>query len=144
MHLLRATALVFLSLIAAGCSRGPNTGTPTAAAGRHGPEPTSTDPLARFSALETRALAGDEEAQRQVAHWLSGGNSGRPPTNAVVGCAWRLVIIDRADPAPTPEDLAHKERYCDQRLAPAQLEAAAAQALALKRSMQGGETVARR
>lgn len=144
MHYLRATSVVFLSLISASCSRAPDADTPTGATAQHGPAQASTDALAQFEALEAQALAGDENAQRKVAHWLSGGNSGRPPTNAVVGCAWRLVIIDRATSAPAPEDLAHKERYCDQRLAPAQLEAAAAQARALRRSMQAGEAVARR
>lgn len=143
MHLLRATSLVVVSLAVASCSRAPDANPPNDGA-THAVAQTSTDALARFRALEAQALAGDRDAQRQVAHWLSGGNSGRPPTNAMVGCAWRLVIIDRATPAPEPEDLTHKERYCDQRLAPAQLEAAAAQARALKRSMQGGEAVAQR
>lgn len=111
---------------------------------RLGPAKAHVEALARYRLLETRALAGNADAQRQVASWLSGGNQGRPPVNPVVGCAWRLVVLDRADKASMPADLADKERHCEQRLGAAELQAARIQSDALRRSMRGSEDIAAR
>ncbi len=39
--------------------------------------------LAEYEVLEKSAKAGDYQAQRNVAYWLSGGNGGSPPLNPI-------------------------------------------------------------
>jgi hypothetical protein len=69
-----------------------------------------------YEALERKAMAGDYQAQRNVAYWLTGGNNGVPPLNPVLGCAWRLVILRSGSASVDASDISNKQLYCDKRL----------------------------
>lgn len=47
----------------------------------------ATASMQEYHALEKQAMAGDYQAQRNVAYWLTGGNGGEPPLNPALGCA---------------------------------------------------------
>jgi hypothetical protein len=81
-----------------------------------------------YEALEKKAMAGDYQAQRNVAYWLTGGNNGAPPLNPVLGCAWRLVILKSGSPSVDSSDISNKQLYCDKRLDADSRKAAEAQA----------------
>jgi len=69
-----------------------------------------------FDALERKAFAGDYQAQRNVAYWLTVGNAGAPPNNLILGCAWRMVILRSDSKQVHGGDLSNKQLYCDSRL----------------------------
>ena len=144
MRIPSANCLLLVSLLSTGCFERPGADAPPDSMTRLGPAKAHVDALARYRLLETQALAGHADAQRQLADWLGGGNQGRPPVNPVVGCAWRLVVLDRAEPASMATDLADKERQCEKRLVAADLQAARIQSDALRRRMRGSEDIAAR
>ncbi len=72
--------------------------------------------MQEYQALEKQALAGDYQAQRNVAYWLTGGNGGEPPLNPVLGCAWRMVILSSGARSVDASDVSNKQLYCDKRL----------------------------
>jgi hypothetical protein len=69
-----------------------------------------------YEALEKKAMAGNYQAQRNIAYWLTGGNYGAPPLNPILGCAWRLVILNSGSPSVDSTDVSNKQLYCDKRL----------------------------
>jgi len=69
-----------------------------------------------YEVLEKKAMAGDYQAQRNVAYWLTGGNNGAPPFNPILGCAWHLVIIKSGSLSVDASDISNKQLYCDKRL----------------------------
>jgi hypothetical protein len=79
------------------------------------------------SPLEKQALAGDYQAQRNLAYYLSTGAEGHP-MNPVMGCAWRIVILKSASAKVDDSDRGNKTFDCDQKLSPQQLGDAEAQA----------------
>lgn len=81
------------------------------------------------------AYSGDYAAQRNVAYCLSNGCDGLRP-DSVHGCAWRLVIIDAADPRMGDTDAGNADVECG-RLSESGRKAAAAQAARI------AETIAR-
>ncbi|PZO04815.1 MAG: hypothetical protein DCF29_09395 [Alphaproteobacteria bacterium] len=80
------------------------------------------------------AFDGDYGAQRNVAYCLSTGCNGLKP-DQVQGCAWRLVIIDAADPEMGQGDVMNTETECGQ-LSPTAREAAASHAARLAETIQ--------
>jgi len=95
--------------------------------------------LAEYEALEKSAKAGDYQAQRNVAYWLSGGYSGAPPLNPVLACAWRLVILESGSTSVDSSDVSNKKLYCDRRLDADGVKAAQAQARTLQKSIPKGK-----
>lgn len=88
-----------------------------------------------YQDLEKAAKAGDYQAQRNVAYWLSGGYGGAPPLNPVLACAWRIVILESGSTSVDSSDVSNKKVYCDRKLDADGLKAAAAQARTLKRGI---------
>ena len=88
-----------------------------------------------FETLERAAMAGDYQAQRNFAWWLSDasrpGETPRLGRNRVLACAWRLVILKSGSPRVDSSDAGNKEFDCDRRLSPDELGAAEAQATRL-------------
>lgn len=126
-----AVALLFLQ----GCSQEQQA---TASA----PAPISATPmntpLDEYEKLEKDAMAGDYQAQRNLAYWLSGGYNGAPPQNPILACAWRLVILESGSRQVDSGDVSNKQLYCDKRLAPDERKAAEAQAAKLRKSIKWG------
>lgn len=91
--------------------------------------------LAEYEVLEKSAKAGDYQAQRNVAYWLSGGNGGSPPLNPILACAWRIVILESGSTSVDAGDVSNKKLYCDKRLDADGLKAAQAQARTLQKSV---------
>lgn len=88
-----------------------------------------------YQALEKAAKAGDYQAQRNVAYWLSGGFGGAPPLNPVLACAWRMVILESGSTSVDSSDVSNKQVYCDRKLDADGIKAAQAQARTLRRGM---------
>ena len=81
-----------------------------------GAEATSSEPSGEYQKLERGALAGNYQDQRNLAYWLSGGYGGAAPTNPVLACAWRIVILNSGDRRVDEGDVSNKQLYCDKRL----------------------------
>lgn len=65
----------------------------------------------QFLEMWPQAVAGDYQAQRNVAHCLSTGCDGAVAVDVVAGCAWRMVIM--ASDAPTgASDVAGYRNAC--------------------------------
>ncbi len=90
--------------------------------------------MAEYEALEKAAKAGDYQAQRNVAYWLSGGYNGALPQNPVLACAWRIVILESGSTKVDATDVSNKKVYCDKRLDADGINAARAQAKTLRQS----------
>lgn len=85
-------------------------------------------------ALEKKALAGDYQAQRNLAYSLGH----EQPTNAMQACAWRIVILGSGSAEVDDSDLANKRLDCNRKLAEDALYAAGMRAEAI------GEKIAAR
>lgn len=81
-----------------------------------------------YEALERAAKAGDYQAQRNVAYWLSGGNGGALPINPILACAWRIVILESGSQSVDSSDVSNKQFYCNKKLDADGVRAAEAQA----------------
>jgi len=99
------------------------------------PQATQAEPASTASAaptiddyekLEAEALKGDYQAQRNISYWLSGG-VGVPPVNPILGCAWRIVVLNSGSLSVDQSDSSNKTFYCDKKLTPEELRAAQAQ-----------------
>jgi hypothetical protein len=80
--------------------------------------------------LEKEALAGDYQAQRNLAYYLSTGAEGHAQ-NVVVACAWRIVILRSGHEKADSSDEGNKTFDCDRKLNAQQLREAESQAGAL-------------
>lgn len=80
-----------------------------------------------FELLEKKALNGDYQAQRNLAYTLSNGL----PRNVILGCAWRIVILESGNSAVDESDVSNKQYYCDKKLDSDGLRASQAQAIKL-------------
>lgn len=101
---------------------------------------------AHYRLVEEQALDGDYQAQRDIAHWLSGG-FGVPPGDAILACAWRIVIVASSPAEPESNadefevsDAHRKERDCDESLTDEEHLAAIDEANRLLRSIAGRNT----
>ena len=87
-------------------------------------------------ALQQRALAGDLNAQRQLAEsYLTG-----PARDPALACAWRIVVGASRDSVVTAQDTENRKRDCEG-LTAAQQQTAANQAKALFQRIYGRELV---
>src|SRR3546814_11394940 len=82
--------------------------------------------MADYEKLEVEALKGDYQAQRNLSYWLSGGG-GVPPINPILGCAWRIVILNSGSLSVDQSDSFNKTFYCNKKLSSEELLAAEAQ-----------------
>lgn len=80
--------------------------------------------------LEKQALAGDYQAQRNLAYYLSTGAEGHAQ-DVVAACAWRIVILGSGHAKVDSSDEGNKTFDCDRKLNPQQLREAESQANAL-------------
>lgn len=80
--------------------------------------------------LEKEALAGDYQAQRNLAYYLSTGAEGHAQ-NVVAACAWRIVILKSRHSEADSSDEGNKTFDCDRKLNSPQLREAESQANAL-------------
>jgi len=72
------------------------------------------------NAIEKQALAGDYQAQRNLAYYLSTGADGHS-INPILGCAWRIVILKSKHAKADATDTNNKSFYCDRKLDQQQL-----------------------
>jgi len=101
---------------------------PTAA--KAAPAAAEADPpnvFAQREALEKKALAGDYQAQRNLAYSLGHDE----PTNTMQACAWRIVILGSGSAEVDDSDLANKRLDCNRKLAADALYAAGMRAVAI-------------
>jgi hypothetical protein len=80
--------------------------------------------------LEKKALAGDYQAQRNLAYYLITGEEG-VKADHVMACAWRIVILKSGHSQADASDTSNKQFDCDRKLTPAQLRQAESQATSL-------------
>jgi hypothetical protein len=80
--------------------------------------------------LEKEALAGDYQAQRNLAYYLSTRAEGHAQ-NVVAACAWRIVILKSRHAEADSSDEGNKTFDCDRKLNSQQLREAESQANAL-------------
>lgn len=92
--------------------------------------PINEESLSANNSLERQALAGDYQAQRNLAYSLSTGAEGYP-TNPVMACVWRIVILKSGHAEADASDTGNKTFDCEQKLNSQQLRDAGAQANAL-------------
>ena len=92
--------------------------------------PTEVKSMADYEAMEKAALSGDYQAQRNLAYTLSTSI----PFNPILGCAWRIVIVESGSSQVDQSDTGNKAFYCD-KLSADELLAAQAQAEKLTRQM---------
>lgn len=93
--------------------------------------PDSSDEPSVFElreALEKKALAGDYQAQRNLAYSL-----GREiPINELQSCTWRIVILESGSDEVDDSDVTNKQAACDRKLSPDAIYAAALKAATLQ------------
>jgi hypothetical protein len=96
-------------------------------ASRAANETAAPNVYATRDALEKKALAGDYQAQRNLAYSLGHDE----PTNAMQACAWRLVILGSGSEQVDDTDLSNKRVDCNRKLAADALYAATTRAVAI-------------
>lgn len=100
-----------------------------------------SEPLgyAMTSDLQQRALAGNLNAQRELADCLTKGCQGVEP-NRALACAWRIAIVAGGPPGVTAADVEARRLSCEG-LASAQRSEAVAQARSIVKQIHGRELV---
>lgn len=88
----------------------------------------------QFDQITAKALAGDYQAQRNLAFGYSSSPYDGQEKNPMLACAWRLVILNSGSPKVDDTDVSNKQLYCG-RLNADQLSAATAQARNLYRTV---------
>lgn len=96
------------------------------------PEP---DAESEAEGLEKKALAGDYQAQRNLAYYLTTGEEG-VKADPVAACAWRIVILKSGHAQADASDTSNKQFDCDRKLTPAQLRQAEGQAASLMKRIK--------
>lgn len=81
-----------------------------------------------YEELERAALTGDYQAQRNVAYTLTTSI----PHNQILGCAWRIVIVESGSDQVDQSDTGNKRFDCDKKLNADEVNAAKAQAKKLQ------------
>lgn len=92
--------------------------------------PQEVDPSS-YEELEKSALAGDYQAQRNLAYTLTTSI----PHNKILGCAWRIVIIESGSAQVDQSDTGNKQFDCDQKLNQDEMNAAKAQAKEIQKKI---------
>lgn len=95
--------------------------------------PSKPSGLSKFEEMKKAALSGDYQAQRNLAYTLSTGI----PHNAILGCAWRIVIVKSGSPQVDQSDTGNKTFFCEKKLNSDELAAAEAQAKKLRAKISG-------
>lgn len=91
---------------------------------------------ADFKKQYPAALKGDYQSQRNVAFCLSTGCDGAVNQNRITGCAWRIVIMRSGSLKVDQSDSSNHDR-CMERLSPAEILAASAQAETIFQQVYG-------
>lgn len=78
--------------------------------------------------LEKAALAGDYQAQRNLAYSLGHDF----PPQQIHACAWRIVILDSGSKLVDDSDVGNKQADCDRKLSPDGIYAASMRAAKLE------------
>jgi len=118
-------------MIIAGCSQQPSPPEPRPDVAADAKATETEDPNS-YENLEKSAMAGDYQAQRNLAYTLTTDI----PYNPILGCAWRIVILESGSPQVDQSDTANKQADCDRKLDADGLKAAQAQAKALQGRIQ--------
>lgn len=84
-----------------------------------------------YEELEKSALAGDYQAQRNLAYTLTTST----PHNPILGCAWRIVIVESGSAQVDQSDTGNKQFDCDKKLNQDEINAAKAQAKELQKKI---------
>lgn len=74
------------------------------------------------------AYSGDYQGQRNVSYCLSTGCDGAVQVNAVLGCAWRIVILASGSDRVDETDRGNFDVYCSHKLDAIDLRTAISQA----------------
>lgn len=98
--------------------------------GRNPYQPPISEEAPAADGLEKQALAGDYQAQRNLAYYLSTGAEGHAQ-DTVRACAWRIVILKSGHAQADASDAGNKTFDCDRKLIAQQLRDAEAQAASL-------------
>lgn len=65
-----------------------------------------------FEQVQSKAMAGDYQAQRNVAFGYTSLPYKGQDKNPMLGCAWRLVIIKSGSPRVDQTDINNVRTYC--------------------------------
>jgi hypothetical protein len=99
---------------------------------------TAADAASQFDQINAKALAGDYQAQRNIAYGYSTAPYPGQQTNVLLGCAWRIVIMHSGSAKVDDTDISNQRVQCG-KLDSQQLAAAQAQARRLYLQVYGGE-----
>ena len=72
------------------------------------PEKTEVPEMSGYERMEHKALAGDYISQRNLAYTLSTSI----PHNPILGCAWRIVIVESGSPKVDQSDTGNMSFEC--------------------------------
>ncbi|WP_434026584.1 hypothetical protein [[Pseudomonas] boreopolis] len=97
------------------------------------PVPTEVNSMSDYEKIEQAALSGDYQAQRNLAYTLTTSI----PHDPILGCAWRIVIVESGSEQVDQSDTGNKASDCDQKLNADELTAAKAQAKKLQAQIAG-------
>lgn len=117
----RIGALAFVLVLVTACT----------SARKNDTNPTTEQP-SEFELLEKSAYSGDYQAQRNLAYTLTTGI----PNNPILGCAWRIVIVESGSESVDQSDTGNKKFDCDSKLSPEELAAAEAQAANIRKKIK--------
>ncbi len=92
---------------------------------------TEVPELSGYEKMEQEALAGDYISQRNIAYTLSR----EIPHNPILGCAWRIVIVESGSPKVDQTDTGNMSFECG-KLSADELTAAKAQAKKLQEKIR--------
>jgi hypothetical protein len=124
--------LCLATLTLAACSESSTSSAPqlssTETAAKSASESTQESDQNNYDELERAALTGDYQAQRNLAYTLTTGI----PHNQILGCAWRIVIVESGSDQVDQSDTGNKEFDCDNKLNSDEINAAKAQAKKLQ------------
>ena len=95
------------------------------------PEKTEASEVSGYEKMEQEALAGDYISQRNIAYTLSR----EIPHNPILGCAWRIVIVESGSPKVDQTDTGNMSFECG-KLSADELTAAKAQAKKLQEKIR--------
>lgn len=70
--------------------------------------PIEVKSMGDYEAMDKAARSGDYQAQRNIAYTLSTSI----PNNPILGCAWRMVIVESGAPQVDQSDTANKDFFC--------------------------------
>lgn len=130
---IRKFSLSLLAILALTACSEPSTPPASQAASADSEAKPSSEPAQEadpnnYEELERAALAGDYQAQRNLAYTLTTSI----PHNQILGCAWRIVIVESGTDQVDQSDTGNKQFDCDKKLNADEINAAKAQAKKLQ------------